>query len=218
MNSENSELGKSYETFSEMKAYIIIVTMSHVQKEEICLSSDSDGKGVNGVMSFSLGMILAVFMIGVIMLLVEIFVTGFGIFGVLGIGAVLASLIMAGATVGQVGLAVGLAVFLSLAAGFWAYRRIKSNQSLLWRGLILTDSTSSEKGYLSHQDKEQLRGKVGLSLTPLRPAGTIEIDGNRVDAVTEGSFISSGEQVVVQDVTHGRVIVRVQKTKEESLT
>jgi len=182
------------------------------------LSSDSDEKGVNEVMSFSLGMILAVFMIGVLMLLVEIFVTGFGIFGVLGIGAVLASLIMAGATVGQVGLAVGLAVFLSLAAGFWAYRRIKSNQSLLWRGLILTDSTSSEKGYLSHQDKEQLRGKIGISLTQLRPAGTIEIDGNRVDAVTEGDFINSGEQVVVQDVTHGRVIVRVQKTKEESLT
>ena len=38
-------------------------------------------------MTFSLGMILAVFMIGVLMLLVEIFVTGFGIFGVLGIGA-----------------------------------------------------------------------------------------------------------------------------------
>jgi len=169
-------------------------------------------------MTFSLGMILAVFMIGVLMLLVEIFVTGFGIFGVLGIGAVLASLIMAGATVGQVGIAVGLAVFLSLAAGFWAYRRIKSNQSLLWRGLILTDSTSSEKGYLSHQDKVQLLGQEGVSLTPLRPSGTIEIDGNRIDAVTEGTFIQAGETIVVKEVTHGRVIVRVQHTKEESHT
>ncbi|ASI34779.1 MULTISPECIES: NfeD family protein [Exiguobacterium] len=169
-------------------------------------------------MSFSLGMILAVFLVGVVMLLIEIFVTGFGIFGVVGIGAVLASLIMAGATVGQVGLAIGLSVFLSLAAGYWAYRRIKSNQSLLWRGLILTDSTSSEKGYLSHEEKVQLNGKEGISLTPLRPAGTIEIDGNRIDAVTEGNFIGSGERIIVKEVTHGRVVVRVQTTKEESIT
>jgi len=175
-------------------------------------------KGVNELMSFGLGTILAVFLIGIIMLLIEIFVTGFGLFGVIGIGAVIASLVMAGATVGQLGLAIGLAVFLTLAMGYWAYRRLQSNQSLLWKGLILTDSTSREKGYSSHQPRELLTNQTGMTLTPLRPAGIIEINGERIDAVTEGSFIGSGEEVVVKEVTHGRVIVRIAKTKEESLT
>ena len=81
-----------------------------------------------------------------------------------------------------------------------------------------------------HVEKGELVGLIGLNgagksttikhiLGLLNPiSGTIEIDGNRIDAVTEGTFIQAGETIVVKEVTHGRVIVRVQHTKEESHT
>lgn len=159
-------------------------------------------------MTFSLGVILTVFIVGAVLLGIEVFVAGFGIFGVLGIGAVVASLIMAGATLGHIWLSVGLATAIIGGLGFWAYRRLSTNRPLLYKGLILTDATSTEKGYLSHEDRKQLLGKVGVTLTPLRPAGTVEIDGERLDVVTEGGYLDQNTKVQVYKVDSGRIVVR----------
>ncbi|MDW7675619.1 MAG: NfeD family protein [Bacillota bacterium] len=48
-----------------------------------------------------------------------------------------------------------------------------------------------------------------MTITPLRPAGTVEFpDGDRLDVVTEGSFINSNFQVKVVKVEGTRVLVR----------
>jgi len=50
-------------------------------------------------------------------------------------------------------------------------------------------------------------------LSKLRPAGTIKLNGERVDAVSEGSFINKGQKVKVISVSGSRVVVR--KISEE---
>lgn len=175
-------------------------------------------EGGSNTMTFGLGVILTVFFVGVVLLGIEVFVAGFGLFGVLGIGAVVASLIMAGATIGQLWLSLGLATAIVAGLGFWAYRRLRSNRSLMYKGLILTDSTSSEKGYLSHADKQSLLGKVGVTLTPLRPAGTAEIEGERIDVVTEGSYLDQQTKIQVYKVDSGRVVVRSFVEPKEDVT
>ncbi len=167
-----------------------------------------NSEGGCNTMTFGLGVILTVFFVGIVLLGIEVFVAGFGLFGVLGIGAVVASLIMAGATIGQLWLSLGLATAIVAGLGFWAYRRLQSNRSLMYKGLILTDSTSTDKGYLSHDDRKRLLGKVGVTLTPLRPAGTAEIYGERIDVVTEGSYLDSQTKIQVYKVDSGRVVVR----------
>lgn len=169
-------------------------------------------------MTFGLGVILTVFFVGVVLLGIEVFVAGFGLFGVLGIGAVVSSLIMAGATVGQLWLSLGLATAIVAGLGFWAYRRLQTNRSLFYRGLILTDSTSSEKGYLSHTDRKELLGKVGVTVTPLRPAGTAEIDGERIDVVTNGSYLDHQTKIQVYKVESGRVVVQAFIEPKEDVT
>lgn len=175
-------------------------------------------EGGSKTMTFGLGVILTVFFVGVVLLGIEVFVAGFGFFGLLGIGAVIASLIMAGATVGQLWLSIGLATAIVAGLGFWAYRRLSTNRSLLYKGLILTDSTSSEKGYLSHVDRQQLLGKVGVTLTPLRPAGTVDIDGERYDVVTEGSYLDQQSKIQVYKVDSGRIVVRHFVEPKEDVT
>lgn len=55
---------------------------------------------------------------------------------------------------------------------------------------------------------EQLRGRFGRTVSALRPSGTADFDGRRVDVLSEGALIEPGEWVRCIDVKAGRVIVR----------
>ena len=59
--------------------------------------------------------------------------------------------------------------------------------------------TQSSKKYLS---------KKGITITPLRPSGKIEIDGDYIDAITRGDFIPKGCEVVVSEIKDFKIIVR----------
>lgn len=55
---------------------------------------------------------------------------------------------------------------------------------------------------------EQLRGRYGRALSPLRPAGMTDFDGRHVDTITEGLMVEPGQWVRCIDVRAGKVIVR----------
>ena len=51
-------------------------------------------------------------------------------------------------------------------------------------------------------------GRTGRALTTLRPSGTADIDGRRVDVITEGGFVASGAAVEVVRSQGAVVVVR----------
>jgi membrane-bound serine protease (ClpP class) len=59
-----------------------------------------------------------------------------------------------------------------------------------------------------NQELEQLRGRYGRTVSPLRPAGVTDFDGRRVDTITEGMMVDEGQWVRCIDVRAGKVIVR----------
>jgi membrane-bound serine protease (ClpP class) len=59
-----------------------------------------------------------------------------------------------------------------------------------------------------HQEMEKLRGRIGKTLAPLRPAGVADFDGRRVDVITEGMMVDGGKFVRCIDVRAGKVVVR----------
>jgi membrane-bound serine protease (ClpP class) len=63
-------------------------------------------------------------------------------------------------------------------------------------------ATSSERKLRSYE------GKRGVTKTKLRPAGVAEIEGERVNVVSEGMIVESGKAVEVIDVSGNRVVVR----------
>ena len=73
--------------------------------------------------------------------------------------------------------------------------------------LVLKNRESSEEGYLSVEDMEFFVGKAGTSLTALRPAGSCDFDGVRLDVVTEGSFIEKDTEVKILRVEGRRIVV-----------
>ena len=75
------------------------------------------------------------------------------------------------------------------------------------------DADSREE---SKQKNARLVGQSGVCVTPLRPAGTIEIaDGERLDVVAVGEFIEKGEEITIDECSSTRIVVsRTEPTEE----
>jgi membrane-bound serine protease (ClpP class) len=151
---------------------------------------------------------LVLFAIGVVFLLAEILIPtgGFLVVGALlffacGVGTILYYGTGVEAAVAIAGLAVGLP-----AAGFvavHAWRRMSIGGAL--------DSGIAEASAITMPqivELEGLKGRVGKTATPMRPSGTVEFDGRRVDAMSEGMMIDAGVWVRCVAVRGGTVVVR----------
>ncbi len=149
-----------------------------------------------------------VFLLGIIALVLEIFIIpGFGVAGIAGIALVVWSIFLASvsstqAIISLVVALVGSIVALALGIKFMTARN-------LWNRLVLGEKQQNQAGYTSHRrDLQQFTGQNGITLTPLRPAGTAQFGSQRLDVVTEGGFIPANTMVEVLAVEGTRVIVR----------
>ena len=152
---------------------------------------------------------------GVILLVLEIFVIpGFGFAGVLGIVAILAGLILslvgAGDTSEVVLMATGRVVFSLLIALVASLVILRFLPRLPFgRRLILEAGlgTGHKYGSAPESDRRWL-GKRGRASSSLRPAGIAEVEGERVDVVSDGELIDAGQFVEVTRVDSNRIVVR----------
>jgi membrane-bound serine protease (ClpP class) len=147
---------------------------------------------------------LVLFAIGVILLLAEILLPTGGIlvvasllFFAVGVGIILRYGDTVEAAVAIGGLAIGLP-----AAGFvavHAWRRMSIGSSL---------DAAGSAGPAGTGELEALKGRTGRTASPMRPSGTVEFDGRRVDAMTEGMMLDAGVWVKCVGVRGTTVIVR----------
>jgi membrane-bound serine protease (ClpP class) len=159
---------------------------------------------------------------GFALLVLEIFVIpGFGVAGVLGIGALLGglslSLIGGGATWEFAAIALGrvmISVLLAVAASLLLLRFLP--RLPFGKQLILATGLAAGAGYASAPGSdEKWLGKNGSAFSPLRPAGIAVIDGERVDVVSDGEYIDAGMPIVVTRVDGNRIVVRRQRALTE---
>jgi membrane-bound serine protease (ClpP class) len=69
---------------------------------------------------------------------------------------------------------------------------------------------STDSGERVASAPPSLTSHTGVALTDLRPSGAAEIDGQRVDVVSDGPFVPAGSPViVVRDEGYRRVVRRV---------
>jgi membrane-bound ClpP family serine protease len=79
----------------------------------------------------------------------------------------------------------------------------------MWFKLALKDKQQNKDGYVAPPvDLIKYEGLEGVALTPLRPSGSADIAGDRLDVVTEGGFIPQGSRIVVSKVEGLRVVVK----------
>ncbi|GGI43468.1 hypothetical protein GCM10008018_02230 [Paenibacillus marchantiophytorum] len=154
---------------------------------------------------------LAVFGIGLILLILELVVPSFGILSVLGAICLFGGVLMASSNPKEAALMLGIALLIAIVVIVYAIKTFKHRG--VWNRFILKEQLTTDKGFTSSPDLMYLTGLTGEAVTPLRPAGTAIIQGERIDVVTNGSFISAGRQVVVVEVEGARVVVKEKDSK-----
>ena len=149
---------------------------------------------------------IVLLILGIILIVAELFVPG-GILGFLGIGAIIVSLFLSGYDIGHMSMSIGIAFLVTLITAIILFRRIGMDKGI-FRHIILKERTTTEEGYVSSVNRLELLGLEGESLTPLRPSGIGLFDNERIDIVSEGSFIEKNRLIKVVKVEGVRVIVR----------
>ncbi|MCE5250450.1 hypothetical protein LLG96_09555 [bacterium] len=138
---------------------------------------------------------------GFIFLVIELLlIPGFSVPGLAGLAMIGYGIFKAKTAYGTSGALITLAA--SLIGAFILIR-----VALKSRTLKAVSLDYSEKGTSAVDDYSGLVGIEGITISPLRPAGTADIGGKRCDVVTEGGFIEKNSPVRVLKVDGKRIIV-----------
>ena len=133
---------------------------------------------------------------GVILLIVEAFMPGFGVPGISGIILLLAGVAMTWYEYGaMVGLGTTVAV-LSLKSA--------SSGRLSKSDLILNDIETPPS---ENADMQLLVGKEGVVKNTLRPVGTAEFDCGKLHVTSDGEYVSEGQKVRIVRVEGTQIFV-----------
>ena len=152
----------------------------------------------------NLPMVLCLLM-GMILIVVEVFLPGFGLPGIsgmvlVGVGAVLAGVHFG--TLAAVGVLLVIIAILAVLISFVLRSAAKGDVSR--SELFLNEKDE----FQPQSDMQVLVGKCGRTTSVLRPAGIGDFDGVRLNVVTEGSFMEANQPIEIVRVEGSRIVVR----------
>jgi membrane-bound serine protease (ClpP class) len=149
---------------------------------------------------------LAIFVTGLILLVIEAIVPGFGLPGISGIILVILGTILAMGSLASALMSVSIAIIITAIITMLLIKY--GHRSPFLDKIVLSTHQKDEEGYLSSLSRDEYLGKEGVSITELRPSGIIEIDGERLDALSSGAFIPKQSNIKVVRVEGSKIIVR----------
>ncbi len=138
---------------------------------------------------------LSLVVIGYILILIELFIPGFGIFGILGGIAAVA----------------GLAIGLVYVPYFWVVLVLVIISLIILirffkfpQKLVLDDKVGDDV----QLDKSFLVGKEGYTSTVLKPVGKCTIDDVDYECYSSVGIIQSGVKIVVKEIKENKIFVK----------
>ncbi len=173
--------------------------------------------GAGYILELASIMDILLFIIGVVLLILEIFVIpGFGIFGIAGIILMVAGLFMGLVSdfplieTDLLSIAImqlaGSFVLSGVVIYFLAKTLPKTN---IWNKLILDKGIKATSGYTSNKGFKHLIGLTGVALTDLRPSGTAMFEEKRYDVVTQGDYIVKDSKIEVMETEGSKIVVKI---------
>jgi membrane-bound ClpP family serine protease len=157
--------------------------------------------GLDPLLAWSITLML----IGCSLIVMEVFIPSGGIIGILAAISFIGSIVIAFQRGPGTGFAMTLSavcavpVLLGLAFKIWPKTPM---------GKAFLGELPSEAEVTPEDPRRALIGRVGVARSKMLPSGAVEIDGQMVDAVSQGQAIEPGTYVVVSEVRANRVVVR----------
>ncbi len=147
---------------------------------------------------------------GLALLIVEVFMPGFGVPGISGIIILLlVSAVLLGIQAGPLAALALVVVIVALVAIMLSITLKSASGGRLSKSpIILHSAERAEDGYVANSDMSVFIGREGETQTVLRPAGIAMFDGVRLNVVSEGSFIPEGAKIRIERVEGSRIVVK----------
>ena len=139
--------------------------------------------------------IILFFVVGIVLLILELFLPANGIIGLVGLGVIIYGLYMTymvSAIAGLIGLII---LMILLPTGLWFAVRYW-HRTPLGRRISPPNPDLTPKDRMPVVGYDHLVGQVGLSITPLRPVGICEFDGRRIECLSEHGMIERNVKVI----------------------
>ena len=148
-------------------------------------------------------MSIILFIIGISLIIVELYTPGFGAPGVSGLLCLIICIFVTVETIPQALILTG--IFLVILVALFVIFYVLLSKNKMPRNLILE---TSEEGFSGTEDMQYLLGKVGTVVSICRPAGNVDFDGVKLDVVSLGEFIETGATVEVIQIEGSRIVVK----------
>lgn len=173
--------------------------------------------GTSFILQLASSLEIILFIVGVILLALEIFVIpGFGFTGVGGIILIIGSIFFSlFNTDGYYDWDILNMAIIQLAAALFGgillilllFKFLPKSQT--FNQFIHAEQETATKGYTSGNDYTALVGKSGTALTDHRPAGQIKIEDAKYDSISEGEFIEKGREIKVIRTEGSKIVVKL---------
>lgn len=143
---------------------------------------------------------------GIIFVVIEMLQPGFGAPGIIGVILLAAGIILYAKTVLQA--LIMIAVVLAVLGAALALVLQSASKGRLGKHIVLDSTVDDDVKFSAFDDLSYLVGSEGKTLTVLRPSGSADFNGVRLDVVSEGEYIPKGTTVYVDKIEGNRIVVK----------
>ena len=148
---------------------------------------------------------LILLIVGIGLMVFEMYIPGFGAPGILGIGSLVLGFALLKPTLEQ-----GILLFVVLAAILCVALSVclvTASKGRLEKSKLALKDVAIDPEAASNNDLNYFIGRSGVAHTALRPSGIGEFDGVKLNVVSDGEFIAQGAGIRVQSVAGNRIVV-----------
>ena len=152
---------------------------------------------------------IGLFVLGIIFCAIEMFVPGFGFFGISGVVMIVVGIIVRMICGGDLFMLLymilGALVLFVLA--FWVISQAITKGRLSKTALFHVDSAVPTGNTEGTRDFAYLVGASGVAITPLRPIGRAKFGNETIDVIARDGFIAADAKLTVLETEGSRVVV-----------
>jgi len=152
---------------------------------------------------------IILFIVGLTLIVMEVFIPDFGLLGLLGIASMGLGLYF---TTGSFGMAIRDLSIAVIVSGMLIFVLIRDGYSLsnLNKYVLFTSSSKPPEVEAREEKTEVTVGMDGEAVTPLRPSGKASFDeeAQTYDVLSGDGHISPGSPIVIHEIRGTKIVVR----------
>jgi len=154
---------------------------------------------------------IVLFLLGCALVVLEVFIPSGGLISFLAVVVLAGSLVMAFRQSMETGMGflvltvIGVPTVVGLAFKYWPQTPM---------GKAFLGELAHDGELVPEDPRRELVGRIGIATSKMLPSGAIQVDGETINAISQGMAISAGQAVRVLEVKGNRVMVCLANEEE----